>query len=69
MSSATDTPLEKQMSAIRQGLLAGDEENGNGGAEIIETLIDFFNHPNPPREGFSSVRDYLDYRLQDTGSP
>ena len=67
-SSATDTPLEKEMSKLRQGLLAGDEEKGNGGAETLETLIDFFYHPIPPREGYGTVRDYLNYRLEDIGS-
>lgn len=67
MNSATDTPLQREMSALRQGLLAGDEEKGNGGAETLETLIDFFYHPIPPREGYSSVREYLNYRGEDIG--
>lgn len=64
-SSTTDTPLERRLTAIRQGLLVGDEEEGNGGAEILQTLIDFCNHAEPPRGDFSSVRDYLDYRWED----
>ncbi|KAL8729125.1 MAG: hypothetical protein Q9166_004956 [cf. Caloplaca sp. 2 TL-2023] len=64
-SSTTDTPLERRIDAIRQGLLAGDKEEGNGGAEVLRTLINFCHHPDPPCEGFSSVRDYLDYRWED----
>ena len=53
------------MSAIRQGFLDGDAEGGNGGAEVLQTLINFCNHSHPPPENFSSVRDYLDYRWED----
>lgn len=53
------------MDAIRQGLLAGDEEEGNGGAEVLQTLINFCHHAVPSRKEFSSVRDYLDYRWED----
>ena len=64
-NSDTDTPLGRRLTAIRQGLLTGDEEEGNGGAEVLQTLIDFCNHAEPPREDFRSVRDYLDYRWED----
>ena len=50
---------------MRQGLLAGDEEGGNGGAAILETLVDFCLHADPPGEEFGSVRDFLDYRWGD----
>lgn len=53
------------MDAIRQGLLAGDEEEGNGGAEVLQTLTDFCHHAEPPPEDFTSVRGYLDYRWED----
>ena len=64
-ATTRDTPLERRLSAIRQGLLAGDAEQGNGGAEVLQTVIDFCFHPDPPREEFGSVRDYLDYRWGD----
>ncbi|KAL9007938.1 MAG: hypothetical protein Q9173_006887 [Seirophora scorigena] len=63
--SESDTPLERRINDIRHGLLAGDKEEGNGGAEVLETLIKFLYHAAPPNEGFSSVRDYLDYRWED----
>ena len=56
------------MDAIRLGLLDGDGEGGNGGAEVLETLIDFCCHAEPPREEFSSVRAYLDYRWDDVAN-
>ncbi|KAL8937593.1 MAG: hypothetical protein Q9216_004351 [Gyalolechia sp. 2 TL-2023] len=60
-----DTALGGRIDDIRRGLLGGDEEEGNGGAEVIENLIRFCYHVEPPREGFSSVREYLDYRWED----
>ncbi|KAL8644291.1 MAG: hypothetical protein Q9210_007325 [Variospora velana] len=63
--SAADTPLARRISDIRTCLLACDDEEGNGGAEVLETLIRFCYHAEPPRERFSSVRDYLDYRWED----
>ncbi|KAL8650407.1 MAG: hypothetical protein Q9226_005155 [Calogaya cf. arnoldii] len=66
---AEATPLEARLDAIRRGFLAGDEEGGgNGGAEILETLINFYHRVEPPREGFSSIRQYLDYRWTDVGN-
>ena len=62
--TTSDTPFERRRNAIREGLLAGDEEEGNGGAEILQTLIDFCYHADA-REEFGSVRTYLDYRWED----
>ncbi|KAL9020014.1 MAG: hypothetical protein Q9185_002753 [Variospora sp. 1 TL-2023] len=67
--SAADTPLERRISDIRTRLLACDDEEGNGGADVLETLISFWCHAEPSREGFSSVRDYLDYRREDIANP
>ena len=53
------------MNEIIQGFYTGDEEGESGGAEIIQTLIEFCNHTPPGN--FSSVRDYLDYRFGDVG--
>ncbi|KAL8968795.1 MAG: hypothetical protein Q9197_004685 [Variospora fuerteventurae] len=64
-----DTPLERRISDIRTRLLACDDEEGNGGADVLETLISFWCHAEPSREGFSSVRDYLDYRREDIANP
>lgn len=64
-ATTKETPLERGLDAIRHGLLAGDAEQGNGGAEVLQTVIDFCFHPDPPREEFGSVREYLDYRWGD----
>ena len=53
------------MNEIHQGFHAGDEEGGNGGAEVLQRLIEFCNHEPPGH--FSSVREYLDYRFSDVG--
>lgn len=50
---------------IRRMLLAGDDEEGNGGSEVLRTLVDFCHHANPPPEDFGCVRHYLDYRWDD----
>ncbi|KAL9029777.1 MAG: hypothetical protein Q9196_002019 [Gyalolechia fulgens] len=63
--SSLKTPLERRVNAMRQGFLSGDQEGGNGGAEVLETLSNFCHHSQPPRQGFCSVRDYLDYRYGD----
>ena len=64
-TTTRDTPLERRLSAIRQDLLTADEEGGNGGAEVLQTFIDFCFHPDPPHEEFGSVRAYLDYQWAD----
>ncbi|KAL9034012.1 MAG: hypothetical protein Q9180_005642 [Flavoplaca navasiana] len=69
--TAEDSPLEQRIDAIRRGLLAGDGEEGNGGAEILETLINFCHRsddPVPVRNQFGSIREYLDYRWTDVGN-
>ncbi|KAL8866201.1 MAG: hypothetical protein Q9198_008992 [Flavoplaca austrocitrina] len=69
--TAEGTPLEQRIDAIRGGLLAGDEEEGNGGAEILETLINFCHRsddPVPVCNQFGSIREYLDYRWTDVGN-
>lgn len=63
-TTTSDTPLERRLNGIREGLLAGDMEKGNAGAEILQTLIDFCYHADP-REEVGSVRNYLDYRWED----
>ncbi|KAL9052308.1 MAG: hypothetical protein Q9206_004361 [Seirophora lacunosa] len=66
--SEADTPLERRIHDIRHGFLASDEVEGNGGADVLETLIKFFYHAAPPHKGFSSVCDYLDYRWEDVAN-
>ncbi|KAL8978224.1 MAG: hypothetical protein Q9205_006148, partial [Flavoplaca limonia] len=68
--TAEDSPLEQRIDAIRGGLLGGDEEQGNGGAEILETLINFCHRPEPVSvcNQFASIREYLDYRWTDVGN-
>lgn len=56
----------QKISEIRLGLLAGDAEQGNGGSEVLQTLIDFCHHPPP--EDFVSARAYLNYRWEDIGN-
>ena len=58
-----DPALMQRISEIRAGLLAGDEEQGNGGGEVLQTLVNFYHHP--PAEDFVSTRAYLDYRWED----
>ena len=41
----------------------GDEEEGNGGTEVLQKLIEFCNHSTPKH--FFTVREYLDYRFDD----
>lgn len=55
--AAYGAPLQTRLSTggwmhNDKGLLAGDEEEGNGGAEILQTLIGFCHHADPPREEF-----------------
>lgn len=51
------------MHEIRQGFLDGDKEEGNGGIEVLQKLIEFCRHPHPAN--FVSMREYLDYRFDD----
>jgi hypothetical protein len=62
-NSIADTPLQKRIDEIREGFLRGDSEAGNGGAQVLETLVDFCKHSYP--KDFSGVREYLDYRFED----
>ena len=57
------SPLQQRMREICQGFLDSDEEEGNGGREVLQNLIDFCHHP--PAAEYACVRDYLDYRFQD----
>jgi hypothetical protein len=51
------------MHEIRQGFLDGDRDEGNGGVEVLEKLIEFCRHKHPG--AFVSMREYLDYRFDD----
>ncbi|KAI9816264.1 MAG: hypothetical protein M1827_001865 [Pycnora praestabilis] len=64
--SIADTPLQKRMYEIQQGFLAGDEEAGNGGAEVLQNLIEFCKH-QPPKD-FTNVPEYLNYRFEDAAN-
>lgn len=61
-----ESPLQQHLLTIREGLLRGDEEEGNGGIEVLQETIEFCRH-RPPSD-FKSVRQYLDYRYEDVGS-
>lgn len=63
--SGTDSPLETAMRDLREDFLRCDAERGNGGHDVLQYLIEFYEHPPPPQ--FTSVRDYLDYRFEDVG--
>lgn len=62
-SSIADTPLQKRLNEMREGFLRRDEEAGNAGSQIMDTLRDFCKRSYPER--FSDVREYLDYRFHD----
>lgn len=57
----SDTPLQQRISEVRRGFL---EDARNGGAEVIDALIEFCRH-SPPVTEFTRVREYLDYRYKD----
>ncbi|KAL8951635.1 MAG: hypothetical protein Q9222_002396 [Ikaeria aurantiellina] len=67
-TSTVSTPLERIIDAFRNGLLAADQDAGNGGVEILETFVQFCNHTEPPRQGFRSMSEYLDYRWEDVAN-
>ncbi|PPQ78861.1 hypothetical protein CVT25_002429 [Psilocybe cyanescens] len=50
---------------IMQDFHNEDLKEGNGRRDIIERLVDFCNHPSPTKD-FTALREYLDYRIQDT---
>ena len=61
-TTSSDASIERRLHGIRQGLLAGDEEElGSGGDEILQTLIDF-GYQAEPREELDSMRDYSNYQ-------
>ncbi|KAI4200162.1 MAG: hypothetical protein LQ350_004123 [Teloschistes chrysophthalmus] len=62
-ATTAHTPLQAEMTQLREKLLRCDEEEGNGGREILQHLIEFYHH-SPP-SAFTCVRDYLDYRYED----
>ena len=50
-TTSSDASIERRLHGIRQGLLAGDEEElGSGGDEILQTLIDFGYQAEPRKE-------------------
>ncbi|KAL6717704.1 hypothetical protein ACLMJK_005619 [Lecanora helva] len=59
------SPLEHKMAEMREGFLACDAKKGNGGTEVLQTLIDFCYHSKPTPGDFRGVRDYLNYRWED----
>ncbi|PPQ89747.1 LOW QUALITY PROTEIN: hypothetical protein CVT25_014192 [Psilocybe cyanescens] len=61
------TPLQALISNIVWDI-HNEDKWGNGGKEVIEGLIDFCNHPPPPKH-FTTLREFLDYRIQDAGMP
>ena len=63
------TPLQKYIDFMRCGFLSQDAKAGNGGKEVIDTFVRCLRHEPPPKEGFASVRDLLDYRYEDIAMP
>jgi hypothetical protein len=60
------TPLQALINIIMQDLHDEDLKGGNGGKEVIERLVDFCNHL-PPTKEFTTLREFLDYRIEDAG--
>ena len=58
------TPLQQRIHDLYEGFRSQDEIAGNGGADVIKALDDFFRH-EPPVAEFGSVEQYLDYRYDD----
>jgi len=59
------TPLQALINVIMQDFHDEDlKAGGNGGKEVIERLVDFFNHV-PPKKEFTTLREFLDYRIKD----
>lgn len=61
-SFSAQSHLQNLLDGIVSGLRA------NGGAEVLDRLVDFCKHA-PPQYHFQSMREYLDYRRVDVGMP
>ncbi|KAH9484641.1 Terpene cyclase aneC [Psilocybe cubensis] len=61
------TPLQEMISTIIRGFEEEDSECGNGGKDVIKWLIEFINHP-PPTKEFETLREFLDYRIDDAAA-
>ncbi|PPQ87415.1 hypothetical protein CVT25_008111 [Psilocybe cyanescens] len=69
MSAQCTMQLRFKLQAFRpQALIMQDFHNedlkeGNSRRDVIERLVDFCDHP-PPTKYFTTLREYLDYRIQ-----
>lgn len=67
-SAICETPLQRRIAEVHRGFLDEDSIAGNGGADVLKTLLEFSRH-SPPLHDFATVREYLDYRYVDIAMP
>ncbi|KAH9484642.1 Fusicoccadiene synthase [Psilocybe cubensis] len=58
------TPLQAFITDVIQGFYEEDTKGGNGGKEVVDRMVEFINHRPPARE-FTTLREFLDYRIKD----
>ena len=62
------TALQSLITSVVEGMRREDTIAGDAGQEVIDHLVDFCRH-KPPQKEFPTLRQYLDYRRIDAGTP
>jgi hypothetical protein len=62
-----DSELQQHISDILRGFRAADQATGSGGEEVINTMRKAFQRQRPDGE-FPTVREYLDFRVDNVGA-
>lgn len=67
-SQCCDSELQALISSTIDGFHEHDTQNGDGGQEVIDRLVDLCKHV-PPDHQFGTLGEYLTYRRIDAGVP
>lgn len=59
------SPLQQRINEIVQEFYNEDSVAGNGGSEVITAMCDWVIH-NAPKKQFNNVREYMEYRWNDS---
>ncbi|KAI9735008.1 MAG: hypothetical protein M1834_002091 [Cirrosporium novae-zelandiae] len=65
--STESSPLQARIDNIIQRFHTADKVAGNGGQDVIDTMLDWILHSQPEKR-FDNVREYLDYRWGDAAN-
>ena len=67
-SNESKSALQSLIDFTIKGFHDQDSISGNGGQEVIDHILGFFNRPDPPKE-FKDFDEFIDYRIEDSAMP